>query len=167
MPQRGTARGRPGPRRAVRACLRPRATLSPRHAAGLEQARLACAEIAQTYNLARTFTDLVRHRRSHLLGEWIRQAERCGQPSIRSFASFLRQDFDAATALGQPLHREPWPGQRQPTVPRDPRTRLPREPPGSSAGTSRPSALATPNKSAPTSPPPARSPAGSCDHRTP
>jgi transposase len=78
--------------------MRPRDTLSPRHAAELEQARLACADITEACNLARAFTDLVRHRRGHLLGEWIRQAERCDLPSIRSFASFLRQDFDAVTA---------------------------------------------------------------------
>jgi transposase len=88
----------PSPRTISRRIMRPRDTLSPRHAAGLEQARLACADITQACNLARTFTDLVRHRRGHLLGDWIRQAERSDLPSIRSFASFLRQDFDAVTA---------------------------------------------------------------------
>lgn len=88
----------PSPRTISGWIMRPRDTLSPRHAAGLEQARLACADITQACNLARAFTDLVRHRRGHLLGEWIRQAERCDLPSIRSFASFLRRDFDAVTA---------------------------------------------------------------------
>ncbi|MER7794720.1 hypothetical protein [Streptomyces sp. NPDC097640] len=40
---------------------------------------------------------MARFRRGHLLGEWIRQAEQCDQAPIRSFASFLRQDFDAIT----------------------------------------------------------------------
>ncbi|MFF3579481.1 transposase [Streptomyces mirabilis] len=38
------------------------------------------------------------HRRGHLLDEWIRWAEGCDLRSIRSFASFLRQDLDAVTA---------------------------------------------------------------------
>ncbi|MGC5005404.1 transposase [Streptomyces sp. DT203] len=48
--------------------------------------------------MARAFADLVRHRRGHLLGEWIRQAEGCDLRPIRSLANFLRQDFDAVTA---------------------------------------------------------------------
>ncbi|WP_434975759.1 transposase [Streptomyces bluensis] len=78
--------------------MRPREKLSPRQAAELERVRLACPDITEACNLARAFSDLVRNRRGHLLTEWIRQAERCGQPSIRSFSSFLRQDLDAVTA---------------------------------------------------------------------
>ncbi|MFF3128874.1 transposase [Streptomyces sp. NPDC057908] len=40
---------------------------------------------------------MVRHRRGHLLGKWIRQAEHCGPRPIRSMTSFLRQDIDAVT----------------------------------------------------------------------
>nr|WP_177324397.1 transposase [Streptomyces mirabilis] len=39
-----------------------------------------------------------RHRRDHLLGEWIRQAEGCDLRSIRSLVGILRQDIDAVTA---------------------------------------------------------------------
>ncbi|MFF4731931.1 transposase [Streptomyces mirabilis] len=48
--------------------------------------------------MARAFADLVRHRRNHLLGEWIRQAEGCDLRSIRSFPDLLRQDIDDVTA---------------------------------------------------------------------
>ncbi|MER5226410.1 transposase [Streptomyces flaveus] len=78
--------------------MRPREKLSPRQAAELDRVRLACPDITYACDLARSFTALVRHRRGHLLGEWIRRAEQCDQASIRSFASFLRQDFDAVTA---------------------------------------------------------------------
>ncbi|MGW4981588.1 transposase [Streptomyces mirabilis] len=78
--------------------MRPRENLPPRESHALEQVRLACPDITNTRNLARAFADLVRHRRGHLLGEWIRQAEGCDLRSIRSFASFLRQGIDAVTA---------------------------------------------------------------------
>ncbi|MEV6112980.1 transposase [Streptomyces sp. NPDC052109] len=64
----------------------------------MERVPLACPDITEACNLARAFTDLVRNRRGHPLTEWIRQGERCGQRSIRSFGSFLRQDLDAVTA---------------------------------------------------------------------
>ncbi|WP_327434744.1 transposase [Streptomyces sp. NBC_01236] len=48
--------------------------------------------------LARAFTDLLRHRRGFLLGDWIRQAERTAPPPIKGFAGFLRQDLDAVLA---------------------------------------------------------------------
>jgi transposase-like protein len=60
----------PSPRTISGWIMRPREKLSPRQTAELENVRT----------------------------EWIRQAERCGQPSIRSFAGFLRQDLDAVTA---------------------------------------------------------------------
>jgi transposase len=88
----------PSPRTISGWIMRPREKLSPRQAAELERVRLACPDITEACNLARAFTDLVRNRRGHLLTEWIRQGERCGQPSTRSFASFLRQDLDAVTA---------------------------------------------------------------------
>ncbi|MFF7888252.1 ISL3 family transposase [Streptomyces sp. NPDC020794] len=88
----------PSPRTISGWIMQPRERLSPRQAAELERVRLACPDITEACNLARAFTDLVRSRRGHLLTEWIRQGERCGQPSIRSFASFLRQDLHAVTA---------------------------------------------------------------------
>lgn len=88
----------PSPRTVSGWIMRPREKLTPRQTAELERVRLACPDITEACNLARAFTDLARNRRGHLLTEWIRQAERCGQPSIRSFASFLRQDLDAVTA---------------------------------------------------------------------
>ncbi|MEV5778274.1 ISL3 family transposase [Streptomyces antimycoticus] len=88
----------PSPRTICGWIMRPREKLSPRQASELERVRLACPDTTEACDLARAFSDLVRNRRGHLLTEWIRQAERCGQPSIRSFASFLRQDLDAVTA---------------------------------------------------------------------
>ncbi|MFE2432750.1 transposase [Streptomyces sp. NPDC059373] len=78
--------------------MRPRENLPPRETDALEQVRLACLDITNACDLAGAFTDLVRHRRGHLLGEWIRQAERCDLGPLRSFASFLRQDINAVTA---------------------------------------------------------------------
>lgn len=49
-------------------------------------------------NLARAFTGLVRHRHGTMLGLWIREAEQSTIGPLRSFGSFLRQDFDAVTA---------------------------------------------------------------------
>lgn len=88
----------PAPRTITGWIMRPRENLSPRETHALEQVRLACPDITNTRNLARAFADLVRHRRGHLLGEWIRQAEGRDLRSIRSFAGFLRQDIDAVTA---------------------------------------------------------------------
>ncbi|MGW0581080.1 transposase [Streptomyces sp. NPDC002920] len=88
----------PAPRKITGWIMRPREVLPPGDADALEQVRLACPDITNACDLARAFTDLVRHRRGHLLGEWIRQAERCDLRPIRSFASFLRQDIDAVTA---------------------------------------------------------------------
>ncbi|MFF3137674.1 transposase family protein [Streptomyces mirabilis] len=60
--------------------------------------RLACPDITRACDLARVFHDLVRHRRGHLLLEWIRQAEQDAPVPIRSFAGFLRHDLDPVTA---------------------------------------------------------------------
>ncbi|MFD8810024.1 transposase [Streptomyces sp. NPDC059627] len=78
----------PSPRTISGWIMRPRENPSPRQAAELERVRLACPDITEACNIARAFTDLVRNRRGHLLTEWIRQGEQCGQPSIRSFAGF-------------------------------------------------------------------------------
>ncbi len=88
----------PSPRTVTGWIMRPRDSLSTKESADLEQARLACPDITHACNLARAFTDLVRHRRGNVLGEWIRQAEKSDLPSIRSFAGSLRQDLDAVTA---------------------------------------------------------------------
>ncbi|MFC4503693.1 MULTISPECIES: transposase [Streptomyces] len=88
----------PAPRKITGWIMRPREVLPRGDADALEQVRLACPDITNACDLARAFTDLVRHRRGHLLGEWIRQAERCDLRPIRSFASFLRQEIDAVTA---------------------------------------------------------------------
>ncbi|MET9414669.1 transposase [Streptomyces klenkii] len=78
--------------------MRLRDHLSTRETARLEQVRLACPDITDVCNLARAFTDLVRHRRGKLPGEWIRQAETSDLPTLRPFAGSLRQDYDAVTA---------------------------------------------------------------------
>ncbi|MFB7510356.1 transposase [Streptomyces broussonetiae] len=88
----------PSPRTISGWIMRLREKLSPRQAVELERVRLAFPDITEACNIARAFTDLVRNRRGHLLTESIRQGEQCGQPSIRSFAGFLRQDLDAVTA---------------------------------------------------------------------
>lgn len=78
--------------------MRPRESLSQAESAALDQARLACRDIAAACDFARVFADLSRHLRGHLLMEWIKQAERDAPTSIRGFAGYLRQDLDAVTA---------------------------------------------------------------------
>lgn len=78
--------------------MRPRESLSAREGARLDDVRLACPDITEACDLARAFTDLVRHRRGTMLGLWIRKAEQSSLGPIRSFGSFLRQDFDAVAA---------------------------------------------------------------------
>ncbi|MGW1067394.1 transposase [Streptomyces aureus] len=54
--------------------------------------------MTQACDLARAFSDVVRHRRGYLLLEWIRQAEQDAPKAMKRFAGFLRQDLDAVTA---------------------------------------------------------------------
>ncbi|MGW3248276.1 transposase [Streptomyces sp. NPDC001070] len=78
--------------------MRNRGRLSTREVEHLDQACLACPDIARACGLARALTDLVRNRRGQLLPDWIRQAEQFGVVSVAKFAVFLRQDFDAVMA---------------------------------------------------------------------
>ncbi|MGV4983352.1 transposase [Streptomyces sp. NRAIS4] len=45
---------------------------------------------------------MVRHRRGHLLMEWIKQAERDGPSPIRGYVGYLRQDLDAVSRPDTP-----------------------------------------------------------------
>ncbi|MBZ6476722.1 transposase [Streptomyces griseocarneus] len=78
--------------------MRPRETLTESQEERLLQVRLACPDIARTCDLARTFTDLVRHQRGYLLLKWIRQAEQDAPKPMSGFAGFLRRDLNAVTA---------------------------------------------------------------------
>ncbi|MFC9534925.1 ISL3 family transposase [Streptomyces sp. NPDC056975] len=88
----------PSPRVITAWIMRPRDDLSPRETAQLDEVRIACPDITEACNLARSFTDLVRYRRGAMLALWIREAEQSAVGPIRSFGSFLRQDLDAVTA---------------------------------------------------------------------
>ncbi|MFJ6650464.1 transposase [Streptomyces sp. NPDC091290] len=88
----------PSPRVITARIMRPRDDLSPKEAARLDEVRIACPDITEACNLARSFTDLVRHRRGTMLALWIREAEHPAIGPLRSFGSFLRQDLDAVTA---------------------------------------------------------------------
>ncbi|MEU1676804.1 transposase [Streptomyces roseifaciens] len=78
--------------------MRPRDALTESQEERLLQVRLACPDIARACDLARTFADLVRHQRGHLLLEWIRQAEQNAPKPMSGFVGFLRRDLDAVTA---------------------------------------------------------------------
>lgn len=78
--------------------MQTRASLSPRDAAGPDELRLACPDIAAACDFPRTFTDLLRHRRGYLQHDWIRQAEQTTPAPVKSFAGFPRQDIDAVLA---------------------------------------------------------------------
>lgn len=88
----------PSPRSITAWIMRPRESLSASEAARLDEVRIACPDITEACNLARAFTGLVRHRHGTMLGLWIREAEQSTIGPLRSFGSFLRQDFDAVTA---------------------------------------------------------------------
>ncbi|MCP9211118.1 hypothetical protein [Streptomyces cucumeris] len=85
--------------------MRSRETLTECQDERLLQVRIGCPDITRACDLARAFTDMVRHRRGYLLQEWIRQAEQDAPKPMKGFAGFLRQDLDAVTA-GLTL---PWP----------------------------------------------------------
>ncbi|MFJ4831723.1 transposase [Streptomyces sp. NPDC088747] len=88
----------PNPRAITSWIMRPQGTLSPSDAAQLEVARNACPEIALACDLAREFTDMLRHRRGHQLRNWIQKAELSGPDAIGVFADSIRQDLKAVTA---------------------------------------------------------------------
>ncbi|MFF1401345.1 transposase [Streptomyces sp. NPDC058287] len=88
----------PSPRKITSWIMRPREKLTESQDKRLLEVRLACPDITRACDLARTFADLVRHRRGYLLLEWIRRAEQDAPKPIQGFAGFLRQDLDAVTA---------------------------------------------------------------------
>jgi transposase len=88
----------PSPRIITSWIMRPQETLHPSDTAQLETARNACPEIAAACDLAREFTDMVRHRQGHLLRDWIQKAELSGPEAIGIFAGSVRQDLSAVTA---------------------------------------------------------------------
>ncbi|MCX4826087.1 transposase [Streptomyces sp. NBC_01142] len=88
----------PSPRKITSWIMRPRDTLTESQDRRLLEVRLACPDITRACDLARTFADLVRHRRGYLLLEWIRQAEQDAPKPLQGLAGFLRQDLDAVTA---------------------------------------------------------------------
>ncbi|GGU48788.1 hypothetical protein GCM10010289_81640 [Streptomyces violascens] len=88
----------PSPRKITSWIMRPRETLTESQEERLLQVRLACPDIARACDLGRTFSDLVRHKRGHLLTQWIRQAEQDAPKPMSGFAGFLRRDLDAVTA---------------------------------------------------------------------
>ncbi|MFD3580923.1 ISL3 family transposase [Streptomyces sp. NPDC058683] len=88
----------PSPRTITSWIMRPQGTLSPSDAAQLEAARNACPEIVSVCDLAREFTDMLRHRRGHQLRSWIQKAELSGPDAIGVFADSIRQDLKAVTA---------------------------------------------------------------------
>ncbi|MFF3460129.1 transposase [Streptomyces sp. NPDC002730] len=88
----------PSPRTITGWIIRPRDSLPTKNVAQLDQVRLACPDITHACDLARAFTDLVRHRGGTMLPQWIRLAETSDLAPFWSLAGSLRQDFDAVTA---------------------------------------------------------------------
>lgn len=88
----------PTPREITSWIMRPQETLTPSTVAQLEAVRGACPEIASACDLAWEFTDMLRHRRGHLLRDWIQKAELDGPTAIGIFADSIRQDLQAVTA---------------------------------------------------------------------
>lgn len=88
----------PSPRQITSWIMCRQEGLRPKDDERLLQVRLACPDITRACDLARTFHDLVTHRRGHLLMGWIRQAEQDAPALVHGFAGFLRQDLAAVTA---------------------------------------------------------------------
>ncbi|MFE9574058.1 transposase, partial [Streptomyces sp. NPDC006692] len=82
----------PSPRKITTWIMVPRGALKPREEGELLKVRLACPDIA------RTFHELLQHRRGHRLLEWVRQPEHDAPAPILSFAQSLCLDLDAVTA---------------------------------------------------------------------
>lgn len=53
------------------------------------------AEVAQVYALARTFVDLVRHKRPEALDTWLEGCAASGVNALRTFAAGIQQDYKA------------------------------------------------------------------------
>lgn len=88
----------PSPRKITGWIMQPQETLTPQQERRLLNVRIVCPDVARACDLARGFTELVRHRRGFLLNEWIRQAEQDAPKPMSGFAGFLRQDLGAVTA---------------------------------------------------------------------
>ncbi|MEN8655456.1 transposase [Streptomyces sp. 21So2-11] len=88
----------PSPRKITSWIMRPRESLTDSQDERLLEVRLACPDITRACDLARSFADLVRNQRGHLLHDWIRQAEQDAPKPMSGFAGFLRRDLDAVTA---------------------------------------------------------------------
>ncbi|MGW3426150.1 transposase [Streptomyces phaeochromogenes] len=88
----------PSPRDITSWIMRSEETLSPLDVAQLEAVRNACPVMASACDLAREFTDMLRHRRGHLLRDWIQKAEPGGPDAIGIFADSIRQDLQAVAA---------------------------------------------------------------------
>ncbi|MFI6056480.1 transposase [Streptomyces violascens] len=93
----------PGPRTITSWIMRRQENLSPADRTALDTVRGACPDIATADDLAKAFTDMLRHRHSHLLQDWIQKAEVTGPAPIGCFADYLRRDLPAVTA-GLTLH---------------------------------------------------------------
>ncbi|MFD8646339.1 ISL3 family transposase [Streptomyces mirabilis] len=94
-PARGSI---PSPRKITTWIMVPRGALRHPEEDRLLSMRLTCPDIARACDLARTFHDLLQHRRGHLLLEWVREAERDAPAPILSFAQGLCLDLEAVTA---------------------------------------------------------------------
>jgi transposase len=88
----------PSPRKITSWIMQPRESLTDSQDERLLEVRLACPDITRACELARSFADLVRNQRGHLLHDWIRQAEQDAPKPMSGFAGFLRRDLDAVTA---------------------------------------------------------------------
>lgn len=103
----------PSPRKITKWIMLPRGTLERHEEDELLRVRLACPDIARACDLARTFHDLLQHRRGHQLLAWVREVERDAPAPVLAFAQGLCLDLDAVTAgltlpwsSGIPHHRQ-------------------------------------------------------------
>jgi len=88
----------PRPRKITKWIMLPRGALTRHEEDELLAIRLACPDIARACDLARTFHDLLQHRRGHQLLAWVREVEREAPAPILAFAQGLCLDLDAVTA---------------------------------------------------------------------
>jgi transposase len=91
-------------RRAAWLLVRRRDDLQTEEQTLLDQLTETCSDVAKAYELAQSFTKMVRERTDEALESWFEAVEASGLQDLRSFAAGLRRD-EAAVRAGLSL---PW-----------------------------------------------------------
>jgi transposase len=100
-PKQPAAPPRPAPlpsRQVVWWLLQEAEGLKPLVRTVLKQMEQASPPLGTLYQLAQTFTDMIRNRRAEHLDSWLGQASACAFPELVSLASGIKRDYSAVEA---------------------------------------------------------------------